>query len=102
MLQIRPQTAAQLIEEAKADLTHFEETIIIGDPAMRGQTRSDVMGLQLLYRREQARQLLEQILEWDLNPDEIEYYAADFTKNLCPSTGLESEWGILYNNLTGV
>lgn len=102
LVQLRPQTAAQLIEQAKADLTHFEETVIVGDAAMRGQTPKDIMSLQLVYRREQARQLLGQITELGLDPDEIEYYAADFEKNLCPSTGLESESGILYNTRTGV
>lgn len=101
-LQFRPQTAAELIEQAKDELTHFEETVIMGDPAMRGQTPTGLVPLQLVYRREQARQLLQQILELELDPAEIEYYGAEFEKNLCPSTGLESESGILYNKRTGV
>lgn len=102
MVNFRPQTAAELIERAKEELTHFEETVITGDPKMRGQTPADLLPLQLIYRREQARQLLVQLREFGLNPDEIEYYGAEFEKNLCPGTGLESESGILYNNRTGI
>jgi hypothetical protein len=85
-----------------AGLTRFEETIMTGDPDMRGQTVEEVRDLQLVYRREQARQLNEDLKRLGLNPDEIEYYASGFEKNLCPSTGLESESGILYNTRTGV
>ncbi len=85
-----------------AGLSRFEETVMTGDPDMRGQTREDVRDLQLVYRGEQARQLQEEVIRLGLNPAEIEYYGVDFEKNLCPSTGLESESGILYNNRTGV
>lgn len=80
----------------------FEESVIRGDPAMRDQTRPEIREVQLIYRQEQARQLAEMLVEKGLDPDEIEYYAADFEKNLCPGTGLESESGILYNTRTGV
>lgn len=85
-----------------AGLSRFEETVMTGDPTMRGQTPEDVRDLQMVYRREQARQLREEVLQIGLNPDEIEFYAGGFEKNLCPATGLESESGILYNNRTGV
>ena len=84
------------------NISRFEQTVIVGDPDMRGQTPEDVRDLQLVYRHEQARQLREELVQLGLNPDEIEYYAVTFEKNLCPSTGLESEAGILYNNRTGV
>jgi hypothetical protein len=83
-------------------MTRFEHTILTGDPELRGQTPQDIRPLQMLYREEQARQLVEQIKEWGLNPEDIEYYQASYEKNLCPSTGLESEGGILYNRRTGV
>jgi hypothetical protein len=91
-----------MTQEIETHLTHFEETVIIGDPKMRGQTRPEIQQVQLIYRYEQARQLTEILEENGLNPDELEYYAADFEKNLCPSTGLESESGIIYNTRTGV
>lgn len=83
-------------------ISRFEETVITGDPDLRGQTPEDVRELQLVYRTEQARQLKDELKQLGLNPEEIEYYCAGFEKNLCPSTGLESEAGILYNNRTGV
>ncbi|MEI7553646.1 hypothetical protein [Candidatus Chlorohelix sp.] len=83
-------------------MTRFEETILIGDPALRGETPMDIRSLQMLYRQSQAQQLVQQIKAWGLNPDEIEYYQASFEKNLCPGTGFESEGGILYNRRTGV
>ena len=85
-----------------ANISHFEGTVITGDPDMRSQTPEDVRDLQLVYRHEQARQLREELVQIGLNPDEIEYYGVEFEKNLCPSTGLESESGILYNRRTGV
>ncbi len=83
-------------------LTHFEETVILGDPEKRGETPEDIRQIQLVYRREQARQLNDDIVKLGLDPAEIEYYVAGFEKNLCPSTGMENEAGILYNNRTGV
>ncbi len=85
-----------------AGLSHFEETVMVGDPEMRGQTVEEVRDLQLVYRREQARQLHNDLLKMGLEPSEIEFYPAGFEKNLCPSTGLESESGVLYNTRTGV
>ncbi len=82
--------------------TIFEESVLRGDPQMRGQTRQEVQRIQMVYRVEQARQLIELLEEYGLDPAEIEYYAANFEKNLCPSTGFESECGILYNTRTGV
>ncbi|MEI6044140.1 MAG: hypothetical protein WCS37_07090 [Chloroflexota bacterium] len=82
--------------------TLFEESVITGDPKMRNQTRVEVREVQLVYRREQARQLREILEEFGLNPQEIQFYAVDFEKNLCAGTGLESESGILYNTRTGV
>lgn len=82
--------------------TRFEETVLEGDPAMRDQTPEEIRPIQMLYRHEQARQLTIDLQGMGLNPEEIEYYSYDFQKNLCPSTGLESESGILYNNRTGV
>ena len=82
--------------------TVFEESVLRGDPKMRDETRPEIREVQMVYRREQARQLIELLEELSLDPAEIEYYAANFEKNLCPSTGLESECGILYNTRTGV
>ncbi len=94
--------AKRFLPVLPSGITRFEETVITGDPDMRSQTREDVRDLQLVYRVEQAQQLKKELLEIGLNPDEIEYYGVTFEKNLCPSTGLESEAGILYNNRTGV
>lgn len=82
--------------------TIFELSVLKGDPQMRGQTRPEIQEVQMVYHEEQARQLIEILEEHGLDPSEIEYYAADFEKNLCPGTGLESESGILYNTRTGV
>ncbi|HEX2916677.1 MAG TPA: hypothetical protein VH186_38305 [Chloroflexia bacterium] len=83
-------------------LNSFEQSLMTGDPELRGQTPEGIRDLQLVYRREQARQLCQDLQKMGLNPEELEYYEADFEKNLCPSTGLESESGILYNKRTGV
>ncbi len=83
-------------------MSRFEETILTGDAKMRAETPKEIRQIQMVYRHEQARQLTAQLVEWGLNPEEIEYYQASFEKNLCPSTGFESEGGILYNRRTGV
>ena len=82
-------------------ISRFEETVIVGNPEMRGQTRPEVVELQNVYHTEQARQLVEIIRDYGLNPDEVGYWGEEFQKNLCPSTGLESEGGFLYNSRTG-
>jgi hypothetical protein len=83
-------------------LTRFEETVLVGDPKMREETPPEMRELQTVYRREQVRQLRIQLEEMGLDPNDIEFYPATWEKNLCPSTGFESEGGILYNRRTGV
>jgi hypothetical protein len=83
-------------------MSRFEETLIEGDPELRGETRKEIRQLQMVYRLEQVRQLEEQLRQVGLDPEEIEYYQAGWDKNLCPGTGMESENGILYNKRTGV
>jgi hypothetical protein len=82
--------------------TSFENTVLEGNLQMRNETPKALRPLQMIYRREQVRQLTEDLLSHGVNPDEIEYYGYDFQKNLCPSTGMESEGGVLYNKRTGV
>ena len=83
-------------------LSRFEETVIVGDPKMRVETPKELRDTQMLYRREQARQLTQHLEELGLEPNDLEFYPAEFEKNLCPSTGFESESGILYNRRSGV
>jgi hypothetical protein len=83
-------------------LSRFEETVIIGDPKMRDDTPAELREIQMVYRREQARQLCQQLEGWGLEPNDLEFYPAEFEKNICPNTGLESESGIVYNRRTGV
>jgi hypothetical protein len=85
-----------------SNLTLFEKSVMTGDPDMRSATPEDVRDLQLVYRREQARQLHAEMLDLGIDPNEVEFIATEFEKNLCPSTGLESEAGVLYNTRTGV
>lgn len=83
-------------------LSRFEETILTGDPEMRNETPRNMRDLQMVYRREQAGQLRQQLEDLGLEPDDLEFYPTTFEKNLCPSTSFESEGGVLYNRRTGV
>lgn len=82
--------------------TTFETTLLEGNPQMRNETPKDIRPLQMIYRREQSRQLSEDLIALGINPEEIEYYGYEFQKNLCPSTGFENESGVLYNTRTGI
>lgn len=80
----------------------FGQSVVTGNPTMRDQTPKNLRSLQMVYRHEQVRQLETQLRVWGLNPAELEFHAVEFEKNMCPSTGFESESGVLYNKRTGV
>jgi hypothetical protein len=83
-------------------MSSFGNTVLVGNPTLRNETPKSIRNLQMIYRHEQVRQLEEELKRLGLNPQELEFHGVEPEKNLCPSSGFESESGVLYNKRTGV
>jgi hypothetical protein len=83
-------------------MSTFGNTVLVGNPTLRNETHKSLRNLQMIYRHEQVRQLEEELKRLGLNPQELEFHGVEHEKNACPSTGFESESGVLFNKRTGV